>query len=483
MTTLAQLYDFQNLVVKKTHHATYEKNNKMENPLHIVDQHALLGIEIEVENMKNYFETPPYYWSVKEDNSLRNNGVEFVSIPLRGYQIEYALDLFVKTINSTNTPEFTPRTSVHIHLNARDMTPDQVRCLVLLYTIFEKHFFHIAGTKRESSIFCVPFYKTVGYQRPSTLIEQGNLLGWHKYNALNRGTLLGTAQLPMYGTVEFRHLYGTQDKITIINWINNILKLRTAAMNSNWEMLLQEVRSMNTTSSYVQKYQEIFGEYAMLRKMEKYDFESCVTFAKRWEWGFALRDKYRVHDGSVLFTISKKKKNDEQPTDETEIVHYPETSLFFSLTEGQFGGQQEAIILPSGKSYQILDSIAHLSNISYKLVGTSNKFVFYENTVNPNIRVAIKCNMHHNMYEDIVSMARKQKLINLEKQTELIKQDTWLYVKKTGLNWAGISPIKKQVNIEAIPNINTQTPIKKKVTKASKKATKTPTQLEKLLGE
>ena len=228
MTTLAQLYDFNNLVVKKTHHATYEKNNKIENPLHIVDQHALLGIEIEVENMKNYFETPPYYWSVKEDNSLRNNGVEFVSIPLRGYQVEYALDLFVNTINSTNTPEFTPRTSVHIHLNARDMTPNQVRCLVLLYTIFEKHFFHIAGTKRESSIFCVPFYKTVGYQRPSTLIEQGNLSGWHKYNALNLGTLLGTNQLPMYGTVEFRHLYGTQDKITIINWINNILKLRIA---------------------------------------------------------------------------------------------------------------------------------------------------------------------------------------------------------------------------------------------------------------
>ena len=61
MTTLAQLYDFNNLVVKKTHHATYEKNNKIENPLHIVDQHALLGIEIEVENMKNYFETPSYY--------------------------------------------------------------------------------------------------------------------------------------------------------------------------------------------------------------------------------------------------------------------------------------------------------------------------------------------------------------------------------------------------------------------------------------
>lgn len=457
MSTLAQVYDFNNLVVKKAFHSKYENENKLENPLFVVDSNALVGIEIEVENMKNDFTMPPYYWSKKEDNSLRNSGLEFVSIPLRCNQIEYALDFLNKWVNAFNTPIFSPRTSVHIHMNARDMTPDQIKAFVLLYTVFEKHFFHIAGTKRESSIFCVPFYKTVGYAKPSTLLDGGALNNWHKYTALNLGTLLGTNQLPRYGTIEFRHLYGTLDKITIINWINNIVKLRVAAMHMDYKQLQEQVRTMNTTSSYVQLYSEIFGEYAMLRKMEKYDFESCVTFAKRWEWGFELRNKYSITDINVW-----KQRVNGKPKEETLVQTTADKQEPVNINQQQVTFLDELSLnkihivddlyniknVITGEEYPYVNTLQKLQHNAYKLIHLSTNFVIYENMVTGK-RYAVKRYLHHTQYTDITSPHKRQRLIMLEK---LFMDDV-------------VNTTPQQVQVPKLP------PVKKK--KVVKKATPT----------
>lgn len=281
MEIISKLYHFGNLSVQRQKHVEYEQ--KQQKPEYsIVSPSALVGIEVEVENMPHFVHTE-YYWNCKQDGSLRNNGLEFTSIPLRGYQVPYALEYLKKQMYENNKPDFSNRCSVHVHLNVRDMTWDQIKCLVILYALFERHFFYIAGTRREESIFCVPLYKTE--QLTGILHLENNLYKWQKYNALNLGTLVGTNDMPKYGTVEFRHLYGTDNIDIIVNWINNIMCLREAAKKMSLSKLLEDVYHMNTTSSYIALYSQVFGQYCNERLMMKHDFEQCVSFTKIAIWG------------------------------------------------------------------------------------------------------------------------------------------------------------------------------------------------------
>lgn len=290
MEIISKLHHFGNLSVQRQKHAEYEQQQQKPE-YSIVSPSTLIGIEVEVENMPNGVFTD-YYWNVKHDGSLRNNGLEFTSIPLRGYQVPYALEYLQKKLHENNKPDFSNRCSVHVHLNVRDMTWDQIKCLVILYALFERHFFYIAGTRREESIFCVPLYKT---EQLANITELEHMLpGWQKYNALNLGTLLGNHDMPKYGTVEFRHLYGTDNIDIIINWINNIMCLREAAKRMSLEKLLEDVYHMNTTSSYIALYSQVFGEYCNERLMMKHDFEQCVSYTKIAIWGNTHKPKLKV---------------------------------------------------------------------------------------------------------------------------------------------------------------------------------------------
>ena len=149
---LAKLVNYKPLTLQKTHHNTYEKANPLVKEHTLVDEHALLGIEIELENLPIINHGFAYYWTMKEDNSLRNHGREFVSIPLRANQVEQALQ-YLNNILKNYDPQVSNRCSVHVHLNVRDFTVKQLIAFVAYYSIFEKHFFYFAGAKRESSIF------------------------------------------------------------------------------------------------------------------------------------------------------------------------------------------------------------------------------------------------------------------------------------------------------------------------------------------
>jgi hypothetical protein len=274
-TPVGKQYAYPTLSVNKAKHSLYEGQQSKDGHYTFCAPTALVGIEIEVENVKQV-EHLDYYWKMKDDGSLRNYGKEFTTIPLRATQIPYALEYLSKALQN-NDLSFSPRTSVHVHLNVRDMAWDQIRVLTLLYAIFERHFFHLAGTKRESSIFCVPLYKTTQLSCLNW-IEQNPK--WHKYNAINLATILGDGDVPRFGTIEFRHMYGTQDHDLLCPWIDNILKLRVASTKWKYADLLCRLEQMNTTSEYIALYQDVFGEYANLEKMNKHDFEHCITATK-----------------------------------------------------------------------------------------------------------------------------------------------------------------------------------------------------------
>ena len=312
-TKLQKCYHYTGLSVRRQFHSAYEqKQPKREFP--IVDSNALVGIEVEVENIPNSVNLN-YYWSATEDGSLRNNGIEFISIPLRGSQIEYAVRYLFTQLQENNDPVFSPRTSIHIHLNVRDFSWNQVKTLVILYALFEKHFFHTVGTTRETNIFCVPLYKS---QQLASLDSIEQEVKWYKYNALNIAPIYGDGDVKQHGTIEFRHLYGTDDLPTIMNWINTILKLRQACSVYSLEDILEKIKTLNTTSEYIGLYTSIFGEYANLRNMTKYDFESCVSDVKAALWGRMLHEQQDLKNSR--YSIWSKEQYKQKETKDVKLI-------------------------------------------------------------------------------------------------------------------------------------------------------------------
>jgi len=253
----------------------YLKENKINKSL--ATNTTLFGLELEIENITT---TPEIrdFWNQHEDHSLRDNGVEYTTQPIQGKYVESALLHLNDVLMVDNKPVFSGRCSTHVHINVQDLSWENIYSFVLLYAIFEKHFFFVAGTKREENIFCVPLYKSTQLYTINTL--KNYIKYWSKYNAINIAPILGNDYSMRYGTIEFRHLYGTLNPEIILSWVNTISKIKEACVKFKLNSLVDNILTMNSTSEYIQLYKRIFQEEALTQKMLKADFESCITNTK-----------------------------------------------------------------------------------------------------------------------------------------------------------------------------------------------------------
>ena len=78
-----------------------------------------------------------------------------------------------------------------------------------------------------------------------------------------------------------------------------------------------KVVNLNSTSEYIQLYKDVFGEYADLNKMLKYDFESCITTTKEWELANSTYAGNSIQTGSALYNTYQKKNNTKKLVEKT----------------------------------------------------------------------------------------------------------------------------------------------------------------------
>ena len=280
---LQDIVKYKAMTLRKNESNTFEKMYTLkEKPMEWCTTQGMIGIEIEVENITNSLH-PLAYWDVKADGSLRNNGVELVSVPLQIKQVQLALEHVYNVLTEHNKPDFSNRTSVHIHVNCRDLTQNQIYNFILLYALFEKHFYSLAGNKRMNSIFCVPLFRTNQLNVIDNVVYELSP-NWHKYCGINLLPLYQNQVTQGYGTIEFRHLYGTSNQREILEWINDILCLRKYACEISKDDLLKNIKEMNTTSSYVSLYSQVFAKGRKILSNKK-DFEECVSNIKRELFG------------------------------------------------------------------------------------------------------------------------------------------------------------------------------------------------------
>lgn len=173
----------------------------------------LAGVECEIEGAID--PTPPLHFKTTQDHSLRNGGLEFVSHhPVTRPELVKAFkELHAGLVFSPDCDPFSFRTSTHVHVNCQGLSIPQARTLVLLYALFEELLFSMTKPERRNNIHCVPLtetHLTGHYKKPITYLHEK----WHKYTALN------IKRLSDLGTMEFRHLHGTNDVVLFNQWLS-----------------------------------------------------------------------------------------------------------------------------------------------------------------------------------------------------------------------------------------------------------------------
>lgn len=250
----------------KTIHETFGSGNPkiykfgkiIEYPdLPIINSKEIIGIEIEVENFDQN-RNPNPVWQIKEDGSLRNRGVEWVTKPITADMAPWC----IKELSEAMTKEvsFNMRTSVHVHLNVGDLTEQQVKLLVAFYMLYERDLFNFVGKGRWKSVYCVPLNESSEWLMHSIRAFGGEVF-WSKYTALN------LKRIAEIGTVEFRHMHGTCDVDKLSKWVGMICNLKEFIKKESPEELNKLLFSNLTPQSIASLAQTIFGDHEKYLKI------------------------------------------------------------------------------------------------------------------------------------------------------------------------------------------------------------------------
>ena len=234
----------------------------------------LVGLEVELE--KAVLTRQPNGWKQEADGSLKDGGIEYTLPVWHTHAEEWLTELF----SSFRRAEESPRCSIHVHANITDFTLDQVKALILLYTIFERPLYRFSG-KRWNNIYCVPVQTwAVGINLDEYELNDIRHT-FPKYSGINVFPDLNKRE-GVLGTIEFRQMAGNKNILYIKTWIDIIASLVKYAQTQDYKALKERIAHMRMTSQYWELFQEVFKDKAPVLNYSDFDkdVETGITFAK-----------------------------------------------------------------------------------------------------------------------------------------------------------------------------------------------------------
>lgn len=260
-----------------------------------------IGVEIELENLPSLStRTRLVNWDVIIDDSLRNNGREFVTRGdgLGGNVLVEAANE-VESLLADYSPDPTWRCSTHMHLDVRNCTLEELKRLLIVYMYFEKFLFRESGWVRYKNNFCVP----IGLAQSQVAILSDAFLtndmetfaehisnNWGKYTALNLRTCTSL------GTFEFRMPQPTYQATDLLKVANRFLALKKIAVE--FEGSLHEFLEHITTLSVQEAFPLSIGRDSEFLEEDQsfgYNLVKDLLALK------ALRDKTNALVGPMMF--------------------------------------------------------------------------------------------------------------------------------------------------------------------------------------
>ena len=243
-------------------------------PHPLVYGRSLVGVEVELEGL--YSMDSEVYddlmnWNTIEDGSLRDSGYEFVlRKPKKGQRLIEALEELEKFIQghseeSGDVPKTSRRTSMHVHIDCRNLTGEQVVNFYMLFTILERTFFRVyggddGGSSRINSNYTSPSFRSNKASTLSRMMTESQgafseaVRHSSKYSALSLRTLSGI------GTVEARLHRAVWKKDEMLLWINTLLLLKEYVVNN--ELDHESVTSTISMEGIDNFLMRLFGGHA-----------------------------------------------------------------------------------------------------------------------------------------------------------------------------------------------------------------------------
>lgn len=251
-----------------------------EQGVQLVDSKTLIGIEVELENVRFPAQFPILqkspFWEAEKDHSLRGNSVEWkFAFPLRGHDVEYAVKELEHNILLHCNPVKSDRTSTHVHININDLSKYQLYRFILLSITLERLLYHYAGEHRANSIFCVPFYKSdLEVDQFKYLIDNTITMKTNTKNLMSndyRYSGINMAAIRNYGTLEFRMLDSEWNATNLLRWINILLLIKNYAINLEQPMV--ELHKELSRTGMGKLVSDVFGEYESYFKYSDMEFD------------------------------------------------------------------------------------------------------------------------------------------------------------------------------------------------------------------
>lgn len=237
-----------------------------------------VGIEVELENvttmpepfLNSYDEwrSSAMGWRRVVDNSLRNNPAEFITqgVVRSGTLATHAIERLYSWIESEGW-EAHSRCGVHVHLDCRTLSLQELRTLLTAYALAEPALFSYVGEDREKNIFCIPWYRaSKNIDRVGTEFSRINLdsdvtrrdvsnlrIAVHdfcKYSSLNLRPLV------KFGSVEFRAAPTFARAQDCADWVNMIAALGFYALTQTPEQVISSFAEDGAEDFY----RNVFGD-------------------------------------------------------------------------------------------------------------------------------------------------------------------------------------------------------------------------------
>lgn len=216
-----------------------------------------VGIEIEVEGA-SLPQVLDKYWNVERDGSLRGESAEYVlDAPKTRLTAFKALDYLDAAFKDNNSKlNFSHRTSVHVHINVKDMTRNELVNFIYLSYLFDNCFARIGDRPVKGNRFCL---RLIDAEEPAFWLQQAMKrkgfpripqMQEAKYSAVN------ICPISKYGSVEFRTMKGTMDVKLLKDWVDILLRLREYSCSKNTIKELME-GFIEDEKAFVEK---IFGK-------------------------------------------------------------------------------------------------------------------------------------------------------------------------------------------------------------------------------
>lgn len=191
-----------------------------------------IGLELEFSNIANYARNL-LWWTWAADGSIR--GETTGELVLRAPTHPRALDMALAEYRECVSQEVAVNNScgVHVHVDVCDLTFEELRGVLLFYSVLERTLYKYCGPSREDNNFCVP------------LGECGDRLSWFRRGVSVSHDMrycgLNLAAVRKFGSIEFRMHPGTVSQERIGQWAGICARIkefgRTCTPESIYNML------------------------------------------------------------------------------------------------------------------------------------------------------------------------------------------------------------------------------------------------------